>query len=1171
MVNFCSSNTFFIGRSAIGVNIKYTTSQHPNYSIIRLCTGNTYCILVVLGPRSAREFFTGRAIPNDRNILKYCVFPNSDEIKSLAERWRPDKRCGDKTSLPYGSFAECNPDGKNPCCGRPHGKCGSGFEFDCDCPDCVDYRVVKRIRESGRLCDVMQRGGFLKYGCFDDEKKQFEFKCPHSNQFYTVDTAFNDKTLENVFHSVSSRCDDDPYAFQACGFTSEISNSDVACGGYFCEQGGMGQPSFIRCKGEGCKVENRDCKANKANICDDKCDTIFSCEDELECGGYRYSLVCKIQQRDVLMPVNLICDGKKNCPTNNWKEENCDISGFHDTETCLHYNTRVRVPIFNYTRCFLFDLDKMVFPYCLDYREQTNCSDAQRVGGYCLVDGYRTSISKYVVCKGLHLNLCDDGLENECVAIETANSDCNIHKHRLCDGIIDCLDGKDENMYICNEMSKKVGLICTRRFTRVNSQFGIPLTWIMDNVTDCENNEDEEENQEIWKICQGLDEETQLILSAGEKCQNVFKCPEGGHVHLEQLCDGVESCKDGENKICRIARDLPVIDTIASTNGSAKKVCNGAFCERESFKRRLIDVFGVTNVDLIVPPSKVSCKNFFGEQYLFLSCMDLCLEPDAICYLEIFGSTLMHDSCPGQYQDRVYTFTQNNQIKFAIKGQNGQYHQDLFQCKNSRCIEYKQVCDLVDNCGDMSDEVNCTNHMICEDTMNKKKLQFISLSQKCDGIYDCFDLSDECNESCHKEILGSLVLKVICWLMGILAIVLNSGSVFRGLVSLKEFRKKPTSLMVLYNKTLVTLVGCGDFLIGIYLVVLSVYDSIIYRDKFCRNQAKWLTGNACLTLGVVSTIGSQVSLFSMTILSVIRMVAMFRRSMTHPHRLNLKSCLSSGMLVLGIVLASLAIACVPLLPPLEDYFVQGVYYDPSYKVFVGFPNKEKHIAVLKAYYNQNKTENTTRRTADMTWREIGEEIDGMFTQNPEYGQLTRSPVHFYGNDGVCLFKYFVRTDDARRSRNNQGADREAEMDIVVWLMLALNLLCFIVMSISYIVMAISRVRSSKRMGKGRNKKDQKLQRKITIIIMTDFLCWVPLIIISALHNLRQIDASEWYIHFAMIVLPLNSVINPLIYEDYTLALMKKNVRKLKRLSSTNWSTQASVIQLEKTIEETAAT
>ena len=51
-----------------------------------------------------------------------------------------------------------------------------------------------------------------------------------------------------------------------------------------------------------------------------------------------------------------------------------------------------------------------------------------------------------------------------------------------------------------------------------------------------------------------------------------------------------------------------------------------------------------------------------------------------------------------------------------------------------------------------------------------------------------------------------------------------------------------------------------------------------------------------------------------------------------------------------------------------------------------------------------------------------------------------------------------------------------------------------------------------------------------IIIATDFLCWVPFIIISALHSLDYIDASKWYASFAMTVLPLNSVINPLLYD-----------------------------------------
>ena len=64
-----------------------------------------------------------------------------------------------------------------------------------------------------------------------------------------------------------------------------------------------------------------------------------------------------------------------------------------------------------------------------------------------------------------------------------------------------------------------------------------------------------------------------------------------------------------------------------------------------------------------------------------------------------------------------------------------------------------------------------------------------------------------------------------------------------------------------------------------------------------------------------------------------------------------------------------------------------------------------------------------------------------------------------------------------------------------------------------------------------------------MIIATDFLCWGPFIIVCALHNVQFIDASDWYVYFAMIVLPINSVINPLLYDktitDWTVLLVRR--------------------------------
>ena len=330
--------------------------------------------------------------------------------------------------------------------------------------------------------------------------------------------------------------------------------------------------------------------------------------------------------------------------------------------------------------------------------------------------------------------------------------------------------------------------------------------------------------------------------------------------------------------------------------------------------------------------------------------------------------------------------------------------------------------------------------------------------------------------------------------------------------------------------------------------MLSFYDSFVYGNGFCRHQAEWYTGTACSILGVISTVGSQVSLFAMAVLSIIRMYRLTFKKMSIPGPVNRNSIIKVAFLVTGIITASLAIAVTPLMPSLEEYFVQGMYYDPAYKVFIGFPNKERYVNVLQAHYNTTNS----NITMDLTWKDIGDKVDGMFTQ--QHGLLSKRPVHFYGNDGVCLFKYFVRSDDARRIR--QSIESIADItdhkgDPVVWLMLGVNLVCFIVISVCYIVIYIQTRISSRRSGQHqtpeRVRGNRAIQNKITLIVATDFLCWVPFIIISGMHNLGFFDATEWYVTYAMIVLPLNSVINPLIYEKTLAEFLGRKLGELKRL------------------------
>ena len=148
----------------------------------------------------------------------------------------------------------------------------------------------------------------------------------------------------------------------------------------------------------------------------------------------------------------------------------------------------------------------------------------------------------------------------------------------------------------------------------------------------------------------------------------------------------------------------------------------------------------------------------------------------------------------------------------------------------------------------------------------------------------------------------------------------------------------------------------------------------------------------CSVLGIISTIGSQISLFSMAVLSMYpshRVLHM--RPSQHFSRRDVGRCI---LVIVLIVVTSIAVAILPEVPSFENYFTNGLYYS-NIPLFVGSITKHTHSELFNEYYG--RVEHT-----HLSWSMIEKMDKGMFTN--DHAGISSANVGFYGNDGVCLFK-----------------------------------------------------------------------------------------------------------------------------------------------------------------------
>ncbi|XP_033110165.1 G-protein coupled receptor GRL101-like [Anneissia japonica] len=143
---------------------------------------------------------------------------------------------------------------------------------------------------------------------------------------------------------------------------------------------------------------------------------------------------------------------------------------------------------------------------------------------------------------------------------------------------------------------------------------------------------------------------------------------------------------------------------------------------------------------------------------------------------------------------------------------------------------------------------------------------------------------------------------------------------------------------------------------------------------------------------------------------------------------------------------------------------------------------------------------------------------------------------FYGVTSVCLALPLT-------------SERVRGWEYTATLFIGVNMFCFIIIFLSYsgifflIKRSSAKVKQMSTIDSAKKEQHIALAVRMVIIVATDFLCWVPIIIMGILSLTRRVDIPpEVYAWAAVFILPINSAINPFLY---TIASLKKVRKRLK--------------------------
>ena len=742
---------------------------------------------------------------------------------------------------------------------------------------------------------------------------------------------------------------------------------------------------------------------------------------------------------------------------------------------------------------------------------------------------------------------CNENLDMKftgCIPIEQQN-----------DGILQCPDGSD------NDYQVKKTVKCGQCDVTINR---------LTNVSECNLNPFFScDNSTCYKtsslLCSKIGcNETDVVCVSNcshtttEQCNRAFQCDDGSLGLIYQLCDGIVDCFDKSDETryrhgfkCVAAESdrkcvLPqrnLYDDVSQCKDKSD-LCRNNSCFQCFDQRLLIS-------------SKQVCDGLFDcddwsdeclcEQYLDF---DLCNTRFPSCTLSSFHHNLNTSSNldyktilsinagRGKPTKTCQTRWANKRLATLCDGRpecndlSDECNCDNppefcnYTCHNGYMIG-DRYCDGIEdnfygitnksNCSKGFEELNCPKRFRCK-ALNKVS---IDVDQVCDGKQDCDDYRDEqdCKDndnsvfSSEQEMIASPALRSCFWIMCIAVI---SGNLYVTTSTVHLFKTAKLNNSSRYQHVIILNISIADMIMGIYLLSIAVY-SAYYSGYYGQIDIEWRSSLHCSIIGSLAVLSSEASCFFMVMLTSCRLYGVYR-----PFSILSTSTRKYKLAIVSVWLLAFIIAALPIPQQTFDYFVHSVQFSNRF-TRSNIWNKQNitkfacRLAMLK-----NKSMECNCNDWDST---------KLFfkNSNPEYSP--GAEFGYYGQTSVCMPRFYV----------HRGASGWEYSFVII----TVNFLGFFFIAISYICMFIKAKKQLVIKNNQREKQQLRMQKRISRIIITDFLCWIPICIMAFVKlNGFPVD-NVVYIVSACLLLPINSAFNPLLYSSLPDKL-KETSKKLKK-------------------------